>query len=217
MDGRKVYCAIASYERPEWGFILSKDCVFKKSIEAGIKITMRLIGGSSLICRVRNELLADFIAGDHEYLLSLDDDLELPENTIIDLLEADKDIIGGFYRIKDILHPKTAVRVYENGPEPCEILKKEMVIPVIYVSTGIMLVKREVVERMIEHYKELHYLKNVTNERRWGLYQPYIYQNEYLSEDWAFCQRARDIGFEVWAHGGIRADHWGKHKYCFGE
>ena len=48
-------------------------------------------------------------------------------------------------------------------------------------------------------------------------YLPYIYKDEYLSEDWALCQRAEDLGFEIWAHGGVRCAHWGLIKYDFEE
>ncbi len=35
----------------------------------------------------------------------------------------------------------------------------------------------------------------------------------YLSEDWAFCQRARDAGFDCWLDPSIRLGHMGQTMY----
>ena len=44
---------------------------------------------------------------------------------------------------------------------------------------------------------------------------PYIYHNEYLSEDWAFCQRAMDMGHKIYMHSGVQCGHWGLFNYKF--
>ena len=102
--------------------------------------------------------------------------------------------------------------IYDGG-----VMKKGLLAPAIYVSTGCMMIRRNVVEGMIEKYPELHYKRNVTGDRAWALYQPFIYKEEYLSEDWAYCQRAKDAGFEVWVHGGVKCGHMKKKLYQFGE
>ena len=156
-----------------------------------------------------------------DFLLTIDDDVETSPEFIVQLVKADKDIIGGFYRLKWKEEAHTAVRMprdrKEEIPDFPEIFKNNLIVPAKYVSTGCMLVKRQVFERMIEHYKELHYTQNMTMKPAWALYQPYVYKDEYLSEDWALCQRAEDIGFEIWAHGGVRCAHWGLIKYDFEE
>jgi len=35
----------------------------------------------------------------------------------------------------------------------------------------------------------------------------------YLSEDWAFCQRAKEAGFKLWVYPGIRVGHYGSYMY----
>jgi len=32
----------------------------------------------------------------------------------------------------------------------------------------------------------------------WPLFQPFPFEGQYLSEDYAFGQRARDLGFHTW-------------------
>jgi len=172
--------------------------------------------GESLICRARNNELVTMRQRNFDYLFSIDDDIDIPNYTIAKLIEDDKPIVAGFYRLKTA-EPLTAVRLPADGPNMAEVLQRKLVTPAIYVSTGCFLVKREVVEGMITKYPELKYRRNVTNDECWALYMPFIYKGEYLSEDWAFCQRARDAGFEVWADGGIKCGHWSERRISFEE
>lgn len=220
-DTITVHIDVCSRRAPEWGMILTLQNAMKFAAHDAVSTTLKPRVGESLISRARCNSLVDFIESDRDYLLTLDDDIDVPQDFIIELIAADKDIIGGFYRLKDKDSAHTAIRMpldrKHEIPDFPEIFKNDMIVPAKYVSTGCMLVKRSVFLRMIGHYKELHYLQNVTRKQAWALYLPFIHENEYLSEDWAFCQRAEDIGFEIWAHGGVRCAHWGLIKYDFEE
>jgi hypothetical protein len=218
---KKVYINTCSRRAPEWGMILKLQMAMQHASKH--KITARFAPrvGESLICRARNNSLIDFMESDCDFLFTIDDDIELPLNAIVKLVKNDKDICAGFYRLKRNDKAHTAVRISKEVkaeiPIFSDVFKKGLVIPAQYVSTGCMLVKRSVVDGMVKHYPKLHYTQNITFKPACALYQPYIYDDEYLSEDWAFCQRARDAGFEIWADGSIRCAHWGLIKYDFGE
>jgi len=151
-----------------------------------------------------------------DLLFSVDDDIVLTPDTLKVLAEADKDVVAGVYRI-GYDNPVPAVRLPEEGPMWNEVMNKGMLTRALYVSTGCMMIKRRVVEGMIAKYPELHYRRNVIRDIAWALYQPFVYNMEYLSEDWAFCQRARDAGYEVWVHAGVKAGHMKKKLYMFGD
>ena len=73
---------------------------------------------------------------------------------------------------------------------------------------------------MCVEYPDLVYTENISKEPRFALYQPYIFTHptgfrEYLSEDWAFCQRAKDIGIPIYVHGGVQCSHWGLVNFDF--
>lgn len=204
--------------------VLALDQMMHLCAKNGITVTLAPRVGESLICRARNNSVADFINKDHDYLFTLDDDIDPPLDTLISLIKCDKDIVGGFYRLKVKDNPLTAVRLPRGDDDPTYdvVLKGNMLVPAQYVSTGCMLVKRHVIEAMWHHYTELHYTQNASDEERCALYMPFIHEHpdgfrEYLSEDWAFCQRALSIGFEVWADGSIKCGHWGAVRYAFGE
>jgi hypothetical protein len=52
-----------------------------------------------------------------------------------------------------------------------------------------------------------------TDASFWPLWQPFWVEDEhaggwnYLSEDWAFCERARQAGFKVWVDPSIKLGH----------
>jgi len=170
----------------------------------------------SLISRARNDQLAEFLESGCDYLFTIDDDIELPEGGILSLISRDRDIVCGFYRIKrnDLVW---AQRVVEVGGELTEdyrfMFAKKLCLPIVYGSSGCMLIKRETVLEMIKRYPDLKYRQNISGRLQYALYMPFIYKEEYLSEDWAFCQRAKDIGFTIYGDGAVRCDHHGVTKY----
>jgi glycosyltransferase involved in cell wall biosynthesis len=168
--------------------------------------------GDSLVSRARNTALRDFMDSECDYLFTLDDDIQLPPNALVDLVEADKDLIGGIYRLKNE-NPKRnpyAIRFLNENIR----FDSKTVAKVQYLSTGCMLHKRSLIEELYDEYRDLIYYENMTGRKITALYMPYIFQNEYLSEDWAFCQRALDKGHEAWLHGGVQCGHWGLKNFA---
>lgn len=214
---KRVYISCPSNRTPEWAMILSLQGAMADAARHGITCVFpqgHPAIGDSLISRARNNALVPFRQKRCDYLFTMDDDVDIPINTIWKLVEDDKDIVAGAYRFK-VPEPGMAVRLPASGPNWADVLKNNLVTSAIYVSTGCMLVKRETVEGMVEKFPELTYRRNITGDECWALYMPCLEKGEYLSEDWAFCRRAKEAGFEVWVDGGIKCGHWGKHRYGF--
>jgi hypothetical protein len=150
-----------------------------------------------------------------DYFLQIDDDVAIPPNAIVDLVESGKDVIGGMYSLKST-KGQLAIRLKGNqvrkidtiGDDPLEIK---------YLATGIFMQTRDVVQRAWDHYAPTRtYLDNDKSEKdlkRVALYTPYIYKDEYLSEDYAYCQRLIDMGEKIWLHPHVKCDHWGLANY----
>jgi hypothetical protein len=91
------------------------------------------------------------------------------------------------------------------------------------LGTGFMLIHRPVLERMADHYRgELGFVNDVAGYRRSvedkhcvGLFETMIEPGtrRYLSEDYAFCRRWRDIGGRVYANLGHKLSHTGAHEF----
>jgi len=217
---KKIYVSIISRHQGHWAMFTAFQNAAAVAIQAGYAPMLAPYVGDSLVSRARNNALGHFLKTDADYFFILDDDIAIPPHTLTTLIEANKDMIGGFYRLKkeipkdiewhlaDMIAFRTREEFSFNKNRPVEVQ---------YISTGCVMHTRKFIEEMVAHYPDLHYLENSTGDDRYALYQPFVHKQEYLSEDWAFCQRALDKGYKLYMHTGIQCDHWGLRKFEFGE
>ena len=209
-----VYVNVITRHTGHWAMFNAFQGAAGHASKAGIRCMLAPHVGDSLVSRARNNSMADFLESDAGWFFTLDDDVAIPTHAITELINANKDCIGGMYRLKreltedENLIDAIAVRGKENfkfgQAEPAEVY---------YISGGCVMYKRKFLEDMVKHYPELAYTENCTQKKRWALYMPYIYNNEYLSEDWAFCQRALDKGYKMYILPNVLCDHWGLRNY----
>lgn len=156
--------------------------------------------------------------------------------------ESDKDIVCGPYPKKTIAWEKikraveTGVanenpNVLENfvgdfvfNPAPgTKEIKINEPVEVLEGGTGFMMIQRRVFEKYAEAYPELLYTPDHVRTAQFdGSRQIHAYfdtvidpeSKRYLSEDYMFCQYAREIGIKVWMCPWMELKHIG--SYIFG-
>ena len=179
--------------------------------KAGIELVIEPHIGDSLICRARQEMTWKFLQTDCTHFMQIDDDVQLPDDGIVKLVKANKPIVGGTYRLKYASGKVLALRTFEQFD-----LSKHLneLIKIRYLSTGCFLQQRRVIATMWKRYENLKYYANeAKSDERRALYMPMIHEEGYLSEDWAYCQRAIDVGYDIYLHTGVLCGHWGLHNY----
>jgi hypothetical protein len=215
MENTRVFLSVCSHRQPWWPHVVSTQNMAAHAAREGILCQSAPHIGESLISRARNDALADFMASDFTHLMFVDDDIEYPIDTITRLVAADRGIVTGLCRLK-IPEVHLALRLF-HGPQAAKMYEKLLtnprVVEIAYGSTGCMLIKREVIVRLQEHYQDLKYMKSGLEREQWALFMPFIHGGEYLSEDWAFCRRARNLGYKIWADSGVLCCHWGHYAY----
>ena len=86
------------------------------------------------------------------------------------------------------------------------------------LGTGLMLIRRDVVETLGARHPELAFRTDARDRQGTGvreevhaLFLPEIDRSSglMLSEDYAFCRRARDAGFRIWLAPWVRTTHSG--------
>lgn len=214
-----VFVNVCSRRNPEWDMYISLHNAMSHAAQKGVYCQLVPSIGGTLICRERNRATREFMKTQFTHLLTLDDDVALQEDAIVKLVSANKPIIGGTYRLKDMSAARCANRIKNTHLWPM-ILKGGIIHEAIYISSGCMLVQRHVLQDMMNKYQDLKYEENISGDDTYALYQPFIYQHEsgireYLSEDWAFCERARKVGWQSYVHGGVKCGHWGLYKFDF--
>lgn len=156
----------------------------------------------SLIQRGRNYLLKEFLKTKSDYLLWIDDDIVLVDpESINKLVKASKDIIGGMCVCKKPPYRPNFLPLGKTYPD---YRNKEKPEEIYYLSTSCMLVKREVCEKVALAHKYPFDCFEAMVEGH-GLV--------YLSEDWAFCERAKFFGYKIFIHPSVDCGHIGKYAY----
>jgi hypothetical protein len=91
-----------------------------------------------------------------------------------------------------------------------------------FAGTGFLMLKREVIRRMVERYPELKYTRENRAEDtlkdspwRYALFNCMIdpATGVYLSEDFSFCRRWTDMGGVIWADLQSRLTHIGNYSF----
>jgi FkbM family methyltransferase len=152
------------------------------------------------IDQIRN-LIADW-AKNYDYLLSVDSDIVLPNDTLVKMIAADKDIITGLYIQRN--PNQHILEVYQDraggGVEniPYWAIKDLGTIPVSACGFGCVLVKGEVFRSM--EYPHFAYTSAIDHANT-------------ISEDIYFCNKARGLGFAIWCDTTIHCNHIGSTKF----
>lgn len=201
----KVYISTPTYYYSEPMGVYNHDELVEYSLGHGVEIEYPDVRQESLICRARNREATHFLRSDKEWLFTIDNDMICPPDALLRLLKHNRPIVGGLYRVKDYKKPRIA-QIRAAGMVDEGILNE-----MEFLSTGAMLVHREVFETIIQEMPELSYDDEEIGDC-WAFYQPFIREwqkdkRKYLSEDWAFCERARRCGYKLWADPTIPFGH----------
>jgi hypothetical protein len=173
----------------------------------------------SLIPRARNILTAMFLASECTHLMFIDADIEFNAEDVIKLIRANLPLAVGAYP-KKTLPIQYAINLKVMDPNTGQLNSKNGLVEVLDASTGFFLIKREVVEKMVLAFPELH-LKNDSsidpklNQHCYALFDTLLdpVDNRYLSEDYTFCRRWQQIGGSIWLDPTIKLNHIGSYTF----
>lgn len=175
----------------------------------GIEIMPRIHVSGSLICAERNRLIESFMKSDCTHILMIDSDLGWPAEAVLKMLEKDMDFIVGCYPARQektfLFRPDLA----EN--ESIIVNEEKQLLKMLYVPAGFMLIKRDVIQKIREFFPDRYFKPKMPEDAPSGycLFSTEVNNGEFWGEDYVFCGRAREAGFEIWADPMIEFDHAG--------
>lgn len=188
-------------------------------LNRGVECTVDFIGNESLVERARNILVARFLQSDSTHLLFIDADIGFKPDAVFRLLDADKDVATAVYPKKAFDWNMVRTKLEAGDSEPVYQMgvdfniniatHKEAVtnglVKVLDSATGFMLIKREVLQRMYDHYRdELHCVNDIMGQSIKDYVAIFACMidpttRRFLSEDYSFCRRYQALGGEIWA------------------
>ena len=201
-------------------YFLSVFRLTQELIKYNINFRITTLRNESLVPRARNILNAMFLeAKECTHLMFIDADIEFEPESVIRMLAMDKDLITGAYP-KKTLPVDYAINLKFADKEKTQVRVDMGAVEVLDASTGFWLMKRKVVERMIEAYPELFYLNDSSIDPKFNQYCYSFFDtihdpddNRYLSEDYTFCRRWQKIGGQIWLDPNTKLNHVGSYTF----
>ena len=204
----------------------------KELEKAGIPSIRQHIIHTSLITKARNECISNFMnQTKFDYFLFIDGDIGFNALDVIKLINYDKPFVAATYPKKHLRWEEIQKCFYNDIPETSQellqktseytIYEKENQIPkdglleVNRVGTGFMMIKRDLIKKMAKKYPELMYKEN--GKKGYGFFESAIMNKEHLSEDYAFCERAKAVGEKVLIDPSIELTHNGGNLKFYGK
>ena len=211
----KVYLGGAVWRTEEAAHSQCMRQLWRELDRRGIEFVDGTVVGDALISRARSIIASAFLRSDADVLLSIDSDIWFRAQDAISLCEKaqERGIVAALYMTRGL------------NTQPALMLPNESVsfhadagvVEAPFVSTGFIAVGRGVFQALSETLPLCHqgWTDRGVDTSFWPFYMPFVIPWEgdghmYLSEDWAFCQRARDAGFQIWLDPSIRLGHMGQ-------
>lgn len=168
--------------------------------------------GNAIISFARAVLLKRFLESGAEHCLFIDADLCWDAKGALALVKSPHEFVAGIYPAKT--------------PEHNKVFQTRNLIETVtgnYAETdgvpgGFLRVKRSAVEKMIAAYPDLTRPYKVDRATGKRVLLHYLFENIItddmpLGEDYAFCQRWRDIGGKIFIYPDIDFIHYGKGEW----
>jgi hypothetical protein len=199
--------------------------------ESGMHGVVHIASGESLITRARNEAVARFLLDPTlTHLFWIDADIGFTTDQAYRLLLADRDVVAGVYPIKRFDWPEqlpagltreTFAQRYLRYPVNAHdgvssAIDGDGFLEVSEAPTGFMCIRRSVIEAMVARLPELRYVPDgppdsPLRDHSYRFFDVMVEPEtgRYLSEDYAFCRRWRDIGGRVFVDTRSKLSHQG--------
>lgn len=182
----------------------------------------------SLITRARNILVDAFLKTDSDYLLFIDADHGFNPADVLKMIDCDLDILCAIPPKKEI-NWKTVGKAMEKNLENLDLYTGSFVIgmkektlmnprepfEVMHGGTGMMLIKRSVLEKMKEDlptYNSDNFI-NIESRMVTEFFKTEIEDGTLLSEDYSFCKKWREMGGKVYAAPWVYITHVGPYEF----
>jgi hypothetical protein len=201
-----------------------------------LNVSIKTVAYESLVTRGRNTIVAAFLDLPAEtHLMFIDADIGFSVQQLQRMLNFDQDVVAGMYPLKAIDYDNAAFQRAAAG-EPLQTAQLRYVgtplsgedretrdgfVTAEYAGAGFLLIKRRVLEQMAAKYPETHYKTahnsavNNPSSNLFALFDCVIdpATGHYLSEDYAFCKRWRDLGGAIWLDSRSKLTHVGPHDF----
>jgi hypothetical protein len=175
---------------------------------------VRRHASAAAIDRMRCDMATTALADGFEHLMWIDSDISFAPAAVEQLLGHELPVVAALYPKKG---QRSFAVYFEDGTRQLQIGQGGGLLDVKYVGTGFLLTHRMVYDDVRRTFG-LPTCNTKWNQPTIPFFLPMIVPDGadgywYLSEDFAFCERARQAGHKISVDTTIRLGHIGKYAY----
>lgn len=220
LNDRKVFIALPCYDHKVGvKLALSIAAFTRMTVDYGVNIHYGYVAGCSMVTKARNILVDEFLKTDCTHLMFIDADIGFEPISIFRLLawagDPKKGIVAG---VPTSRNPPIDYLVTLDMEGNQATFNKDGLVKARRITTAFMMIRRDVFEKLKDMHPEWEY-DDVKLEKHFYSYFDFkSTPGGYLGEDFLFCDRVREAGFEIWADPAIKLEHMGviEHKCDYG-
>lgn len=216
LAGRSIFIALPAYDfKVSLKLAVSLARFTQIAPQHGIDVHIGSICGCSVVSRARNLLVKDFLDSDATELLFIDSDINFEPEDILRLMawgtDTRKGIVAAVPRVRD---PNPVYIANLDYDENHELTMNRMgLVRAEHVATAFMWVNRKVFEDLVAAHPEWTYWDKRAGKDLSAIFDFKVTREGYIGEDFLFCDRAREAGYEVWIDPTITLGHMGVQEY----
>ena len=179
------------------------------------------LSGDSYVHRARNTMCDRFLADpDATDLFFIDSDMSWNPDAFIKMIQLPDDIVGGSYPVKNGWDRWTSIPAMMEKDGAYHYHGRELgdgtaLLQAHVLAGGFLRIKRHVLERFREHYKDLWYVEPSTQpDKPEHRYTQFFAAekgagNAFFGEDHWFSSKIRDMGGQMFIYPNVSINHYG--------
>ena len=212
-----IFIAMPCYDSVKINTMLSIFQLIQFLGKGGIEVGINTIK-TPLVHQGRNYLTSAFLATTYTHLLFIDSDVGFGPEAVLRMIMAKKDITCTPYRVKNENTEQHIYTVEFKDPNNITVLPGGLV-EIEAGPTGLMLIKREVFEKIIKNRPDLKIKNKVkpdsdkSHEFYYNFFDFSFKDGYAMGEDVSFCKLARENDFKLYANIESSTTHHGSHAW----
>lgn len=205
------------YLGPAYGRYIEPDHIQSMQRMLRHPVTYAPAWNDALLCRARSKTATAFLLDSTcDVHVSIDSDIVFDPAAVFQIAQQAHELggpVAGLYvtRASGALCRPTSIF---EADVPIELGTDPTPVPITWAATGFLATPRKVFERLAEDLPLCH---PAEWWRFYPFYQPFVVDGLhgpiYLSEDFAFCERVRNAGFQVYLNPAVRLLHLGQYPF----
>jgi hypothetical protein len=178
---------------------------------SGITAGIMVRPGDCFVDKARNKLVTDFLRDfpDTQNFFFLDDDIGWEAEAAVKFIRRPEDILAGAYPKKAETRDFPVTLAWDESTG--DLIESQGLHLAVMAPTGFMRIKRHVLEALTA---KAEMFEDITPDGDYASYH-YVfesgrgYDGRYWGEDYTFCRKAKEAGFNIWVDTDIHFKHQG--------